>query len=61
MRSEREVDVWLDHLAHTRGLAGASVTQLDGGRFRVVARLATTENPSEQVDVTSPGQLALDW
>jgi hypothetical protein len=39
-RTEHDADVWLDRLANTRGLAGASFTQLGGGRLRVTARLA---------------------
>lgn len=62
-RSEHDADVWLDRLANTRGLAGASFTQLGGGRLRVTARVEPTApaNPAEQQHVTSPEQLTLGW
>ncbi|HEY3481302.1 MAG TPA: hypothetical protein VGL02_20605 [Streptomyces sp.] len=63
-RSEHDADVWLDRLANTRGLAGASFTQLGGGRLRVTARVTPTTapaNPAEQPQVTSPEQLTLGW
>ena len=45
-RAEHDADVWLDRLATTRGLAGASFTQLGNGRLRVTARLTPpNENP----------------
>jgi hypothetical protein len=66
-RTEHDADVWLDHLANTRGLASASFTQLGGGRLRVTARVVTTttqssaSNPAKQAVVTSPEQLTLGW
>uniref|UniRef100_UPI003F496F75 hypothetical protein n=1 Tax=Amycolatopsis sp. CA-082387 TaxID=3239918 RepID=UPI003F496F75 len=62
-RTEHDADVWLDHLANTRGLAGASFTQLGGGRLRVTARLAPRADDAEPnpgaagppTEVTSPG------
>lgn len=46
-RTEHDADVWLDHLANTRGLIGASFTQLGGGRLRVTARLAPRATPPQ--------------
>lgn len=53
-RTEHDADIWLDRLARTHGLAGASFTQLSNGWLRVTARLTSPDdNPSEQEKVTS--------
>lgn len=53
VRDEHEADVWLDQIAARRGLVGASLAQLAGGRLQVTAKVP------RRIGVVVPGRSSI--